>query len=181
MLAGAPCRAFGATPNHSDVCSAVSQVEELRARDASRGLKIAQALEGFISRKVVKQTVMTVVYGVTRYGGRLQIEKRLKEIDEFSKVWGSVNVPGGVLLLFLALALCAQKDGVASLSRISSAGELFSPTHSQRSRSSPQSAAPPCILLLHCLRHLLCEGGDIYHAKDAMTAWIHHNCTLISN
>lgn len=62
------------------------QVEEFRARDAETGLKIAQVLEGFISRKVVKQTVMTVVYGVTRYGGRLQIEKRLKEIDEFPKV-----------------------------------------------------------------------------------------------
>lgn len=64
----------------------VFQVEELRVRDAKSGLKIAQVLEGFISRKVVKQTVMTVVYGVTRYGGRLQIEKRLKEIDEFPKV-----------------------------------------------------------------------------------------------
>lgn len=64
----------------------VFQVEELRTRDAAKGLKIAQVLEGFISRKVVKQTVMTVVYGVTRYGGRLQIEKRLKEIDEFPKV-----------------------------------------------------------------------------------------------
>lgn len=62
------------------------QVEGFRARDAQNGLKIAQVLEGFISRKVVKQTVMTVVYGVTRYGGRLQIEKRLKEIDEFPKV-----------------------------------------------------------------------------------------------
>ncbi|NXE70186.1 RPOM protein, partial [Calcarius ornatus] len=67
-----------------DVYSAVAQqVEEFRKKDAERGLKIAQVLEGFISRKVVKQTVMTVVYGVTRYGGRLQIEKRLKEIDEF--------------------------------------------------------------------------------------------------
>lgn len=62
------------------------QVEEFRARDAEKGMKIAQVLEGFISRKVVKQTVMTVVYGVTRYGGRLQIEKRLKEIDDFPKV-----------------------------------------------------------------------------------------------
>lgn len=69
-----------------DVYSGVAQqVEELRAQDAERNLKIAQVLEGFISRKVVKQTVMTVVYGVTRYGGRLQIEKRLKEIDEFPK------------------------------------------------------------------------------------------------
>ncbi|CAG5864809.1 unnamed protein product [Menidia menidia] len=73
-----------------DVYSGVAQqVEELRARDAENGLKIAQVLEGFISRKVVKQTVMTVVYGVTRYGGRLQIEKRLKEIDDFPKdhIW----------------------------------------------------------------------------------------------
>ncbi|KAG7488005.1 hypothetical protein MATL_G00029600 [Megalops atlanticus] len=65
-----------------DVYSGVAQ-QEFRARDAAKGMKIAQVLEGFISRKVVKQTVMTVVYGVTRYGGRLQIEKRLKEIDEF--------------------------------------------------------------------------------------------------
>lgn len=60
-----------------------------RKRDAEQGVRIAQLLEGFIGRKVVKQTVMTVVYGVTRYGGRLQIEKRLKEIDDFSPV--SVN------------------------------------------------------------------------------------------
>ncbi|MCJ8737740.1 hypothetical protein PDJAM_G00027500 [Pangasius djambal] len=73
-----------------DVYSGVAQqVEEFRARDAAKGMKIAQVLEGFISRKVVKQTVMTVVYGVTRYGGRLQIEKRLKEIDDFPKeyIW----------------------------------------------------------------------------------------------
>ncbi|XP_033926597.1 DNA-directed RNA polymerase, mitochondrial isoform X2 [Melopsittacus undulatus] len=67
-----------------DVYSAVAQqVEEFRRKDAEHGVKIAQVLQGFISRKVVKQTVMTVVYGVTRYGGRLQMEKRLKEIDDF--------------------------------------------------------------------------------------------------
>ena len=49
-------------------------------------MKIARVLQGFISRKVVKQTVMTVVYGVTRYGGRLQMEKRLKETEEFPEV-----------------------------------------------------------------------------------------------
>ena len=35
---------------------------------------------GKINRKVVKQTVMTVVYGVTFVGGRLQIEKQLREL-----------------------------------------------------------------------------------------------------
>ncbi|XP_050995812.1 DNA-directed RNA polymerase, mitochondrial [Acomys russatus] len=66
-----------------------AQVEEFRLQDAKEGLKVAQVLEGFISRKVVKQTVMTVVYGVTRYGGRLQIEKRLRELSDFPQeyVW----------------------------------------------------------------------------------------------
>ncbi|XP_048354229.1 DNA-directed RNA polymerase, mitochondrial [Sphaerodactylus townsendi] len=73
-----------------DVYSGVAQqVEVFRKKDAEKGTKIAQVLDGFIGRKVVKQTVMTVVYGVTRYGGRLQIEKRLKEIEGFPQeyVW----------------------------------------------------------------------------------------------
>uniref|UniRef100_A0A8C9P788 DNA-directed RNA polymerase n=1 Tax=Spermophilus dauricus TaxID=99837 RepID=A0A8C9P788_SPEDA len=73
-----------------DVYSGVAaQVEVFRRQDAARGVRVAQILEGFISRKVVKQTVMTVVYGVTRYGGRLQIEKRLRELDSFPQefVW----------------------------------------------------------------------------------------------
>ncbi|KAK2507039.1 hypothetical protein MC885_017042 [Smutsia gigantea] len=73
-----------------DVYSGVAaQVEVFRRQDARRGLQVAQVLEGFISRKVVKQTVMTVVYGVTRYGGRLQIEKRLRELRGFPQefVW----------------------------------------------------------------------------------------------
>ncbi|XP_008835434.1 DNA-directed RNA polymerase, mitochondrial isoform X2 [Nannospalax galili] len=66
-----------------------AQVEESRRQDAEEGLRVAQVLEGFISRKVVKQTVMTVVYGVTRYGGRLQIEKRLRELSDFPQeyIW----------------------------------------------------------------------------------------------
>ncbi|KAM8940293.1 DNA-directed RNA polymerase, mitochondrial [Pelodytes ibericus] len=67
-----------------DVYSGVAQqVEEFRKRDARKGVKIAQVLDGLIGRKLVKQTVMTVVYGVTRYGGRLQIEKRLSELESF--------------------------------------------------------------------------------------------------
>ncbi|KAG9461794.1 hypothetical protein GDO78_015730 [Eleutherodactylus coqui] len=67
----------------------INQVEEFRKIDAKKGIKVAQVLDGFIGRKVVKQTVMTVVYGVTRYGGRLQIEKRLREMDSFPQkyVW----------------------------------------------------------------------------------------------
>lgn len=49
-------------------------------------MHIAQLLEGFIKRKLVKQTVMTVVYGVTRYGSRLQMEKQLKDNSDFPEV-----------------------------------------------------------------------------------------------
>jgi DNA-directed RNA polymerase, mitochondrial len=41
--------------------------------------KYAEMLLGKISRKVVKQTVMTTVYGVTFVGAREQIEKQLKD------------------------------------------------------------------------------------------------------
>lgn len=54
------------------------QVEKERLKDAAEGINIAQILDGFVKRKVIKQTVMTTVYGVTRFGGRLQIAKQLK-------------------------------------------------------------------------------------------------------
>ncbi|KAM4887990.1 DNA-directed RNA polymerase, mitochondrial isoform 2-T2 [Thomomys bottae] len=73
-----------------DVYSEVAQqVEVFRKQDMENGVQVAKVLDGFISRKVVKQTVMTVVYGVTRYGGRLQIEKRLRELNSFPQefIW----------------------------------------------------------------------------------------------
>ena len=60
-------------------------VEQLRSEDAKNGLEIARLLEGYINRKIVKQTVMTYVYGVTRFGAKLQIFKRLKETETFPK------------------------------------------------------------------------------------------------
>ena len=59
-------------------------VEEKRAADQADGSNsIAATLDGFVRRKVIKQTVMTTVYGVTGYGAKLQIAKQLKDIDEF--------------------------------------------------------------------------------------------------
>ncbi|KAK8776990.1 hypothetical protein V5799_029663 [Amblyomma americanum] len=67
-----------------DVYSGVAAlVERERKKDAADGLPIAKVLEGQIKRKVVKQTVMTVVYGVTRFGAHLQILKQLKDLDDF--------------------------------------------------------------------------------------------------
>lgn len=75
-----------------DVYSAVVVlVEARRHKDAENGLEIARVLDGFVKRKVIKQTVMTTVYGVTRYGARLQIARQLKDIDNFPKehVWAA--------------------------------------------------------------------------------------------
>ena len=41
--------------------------------------KTAQLLIGKVSRKVVKQTVMTTVYGVTFVGAREQIDRQLRD------------------------------------------------------------------------------------------------------
>uniref|UniRef100_A0A0K8SQM1 DNA-directed RNA polymerase n=1 Tax=Lygus hesperus TaxID=30085 RepID=A0A0K8SQM1_LYGHE len=79
-------------PEPQDVYSAVAAiVERVRAEDAANGVEVAQVLEGFVKRKVIKQTVMTTVYGVTRFGARLQIAKQLKDIDDFPKefVWNA--------------------------------------------------------------------------------------------
>ncbi|KAG5643187.1 hypothetical protein DXG03_001391 [Asterophora parasitica] len=64
----------------SDVYTHVgNMVEQVLAEDAKKGEKYAIMLQGQITRKVVKQTVMTTVYGVTFVGAREQIEKQLKD------------------------------------------------------------------------------------------------------
>ncbi|KAJ3359002.1 DNA-directed RNA polymerase [Allomyces javanicus] len=73
----------------ADVYTAVAtQVAELVAKDAAnpkcKEQHLAQLLDGHVSRKVVKQTVMTNVYGVTFIGARQQIQNRLKELKEFN-------------------------------------------------------------------------------------------------
>ncbi|GAB6031856.1 hypothetical protein CHUAL_010254 [Chamberlinius hualienensis] len=67
-----------------DVYTGVAQLVDIeREKDAANGVEIAQVLEGYVTRKVIKQTVMTTVYGVTRYGARLQILRQLKAIPDF--------------------------------------------------------------------------------------------------
>lgn len=63
-----------------DVYTGVADlVNEAVAKDAERGVPEAQELLGHINRKVVKQTVMTNVYGVTFIGAKAQVKNRLVE------------------------------------------------------------------------------------------------------
>ncbi|KAN0065347.1 DNA-directed RNA polymerase [Thecaphora frezii] len=47
--------------------------------DAAKGDRLAQLLQGKITRKVVKQTVMTTVYGVTFIGAKNQVMRQLAD------------------------------------------------------------------------------------------------------
>lgn len=62
----------------ADVYSAVATlVKEAIAKDVEHNVPAALALDGKITRKVVKQTVMTNVYGVTFAGAKKQVCKQL--------------------------------------------------------------------------------------------------------
>ncbi|CAH8472575.1 unnamed protein product [Heterobilharzia americana] len=67
---------------YSDV---VEVVEAQRRIDADSGNAVAKALEGFVRRKVIKQSIMTTVYGVTPYGATEQIRKQLRDLNDFPK------------------------------------------------------------------------------------------------
>ncbi|KAI0270564.1 DNA/RNA polymerase [Gloeopeniophorella convolvens] len=70
------------TDRPSDVYTYVGNMVEKRMREdleKDPNNQYAKLLVGKVSRKVVKQTVMTTVYGVTFVGAREQIEKQLKD------------------------------------------------------------------------------------------------------
>ncbi|TFK29098.1 mitochondrial RNA polymerase [Coprinopsis marcescibilis] len=70
---------LAASDRPSDVYTFVgNKVEMSIAEDAAKGNAYAKILQGKITRKVVKQTVMTTVYGVTFVGARDQIEGQLE-------------------------------------------------------------------------------------------------------
>lgn len=65
----------------ADVYSAVADlVKESIAKDLAEGSVFAKAVDGKITRKVVKQTVMTNVYGVTFAGAKKQVLKQLDSL-----------------------------------------------------------------------------------------------------
>ncbi|RMX70052.1 hypothetical protein KXD40_006709 [Peronospora effusa] len=62
-----------------ETASGTHKTELLKLLRQAHRKKCAQFLDGIITRKVVKQTVMTSVYGVTYIGARKQISARLHE------------------------------------------------------------------------------------------------------
>ena len=69
---------------------------------------------------MVKQTVMTVVYGVTFVGGRLQVEKQLKDIGLESELLfkASVYIVQGVFKSLTEIFTTARQIQVCCLETI---------------------------------------------------------------
>ncbi|KAK4044198.1 hypothetical protein C8A01DRAFT_31806 [Parachaetomium inaequale] len=85
----------------ADVYSAVAElVQEEITRDLADGNEFAQALDGKISRKVVKQTVMTNVYGVTFVGAKKQVQKQLDAL--YPNIESETGIGSTVLASYVA-------------------------------------------------------------------------------
>ncbi|KAF9546254.1 DNA/RNA polymerase [Agrocybe pediades] len=104
---------LAAADKPSDVYTYIShKVQKTVAEDAAKGVEVAQLLVNNISRKVVKQTVMTTVYGVTFVGAREQIEKQLKDRTDVpeEKCWGAASYLAKVLLATIGDTFKGAKD-----------------------------------------------------------------------
>lgn len=85
----------------ADVYSAVADIVKASvAEDAANGDPNALALEGKIKRKVVKQTVMTNVYGVTFSGARKQVLKQLDSL--YPTLQSDSGIPAMILASYIA-------------------------------------------------------------------------------
>jgi len=107
-----------------DVYSCVAAlVEQRRLTDAQNGVELARLCDGFVTRKVVKQTVMTIVYGVTSFGAKQQIEKQLRDLPAFPREHASQAARYLAALVFGSVGTLFQNtrkiqrwlDDVASL------------------------------------------------------------------
>jgi DNA-directed RNA polymerase len=73
------------SPSHrpQDVYTSVLELVENERQKEEENKEIAKLLKDKITRKTIKQTIMTTVYNVTFYGAKLQIQNQLEDIADF--------------------------------------------------------------------------------------------------
>ncbi|KAF5669411.1 DNA-directed rna mitochondrial [Fusarium heterosporum] len=85
----------------ADVYTAVADlVKESIAKDAENGIELGKNCLGKITRKVVKQTVMTNVYGVTFSGAKQQVCKQLDAL--YPNMFKETGIPNLVTATYIA-------------------------------------------------------------------------------
>ncbi|PSN62296.1 mitochondrial DNA-directed RNA polymeras-like protein [Corynespora cassiicola Philippines] len=81
-------------------------VSEMISEDAAKGQKMALFIDGKVTRKVVKRTVMTNVYGVTFMGAKVQVLDELKAMfPNFTPVPGVNDL--GLLAVYISKKIFA--------------------------------------------------------------------------
>lgn len=90
--------------------------------DATDGNQLALILKDKVTRKLVKQTVMTNVYGVTFIGARAQVQKQLDDMSSLSttrRTTAPTEIDNGVLASYVAKkifkALAAMFQGAHAI------------------------------------------------------------------
>ena len=138
----------------ADVYTAVAEAVKAKVReDAAAGNEVAKKLDGRLTRKCVKQPVMTNVYGVTYFGAKAQVRKQLEVIfpevqrhdkinlgmmsayvaDKIFKSLGSMF--GGAQAIQTWLGQCA--DRISSSLTLEQIHELLKPTEKGASNKKP--------------------------------------------
>ena len=74
----------------TDNLSKTSQVANLQKQtlhvyNAYKGFCFSLFYIHFVCCQVIKQTIMTTVYGVTPYGAKLQIQRQLEDLDGYPR------------------------------------------------------------------------------------------------
>ncbi|KAI9667612.1 MAG: DNA-directed RNA polymerase [Bathelium mastoideum] len=96
----------------ADIYTAVAEmVREQCAKDAAEGHKYANIVLDKITRKVVKQTVMTNVYGVTFIGARDQVWRQLEDLLPNLKNTVQICQCASYLAINIFKALSTMFDG----------------------------------------------------------------------
>ncbi|KAF1839411.1 DNA/RNA polymerase [Decorospora gaudefroyi] len=88
-----------------DIYTGVAElVKEMVAKEAAQGMPVATFINGYITRKVVKRTVMTNVYGVTFMGAKAQVQDELKSTFPNFRPTDKIRSLGSVAL-YVALKI----------------------------------------------------------------------------
>ena len=98
----------------SDIYTAVASIVKSEvAAEAAQGSEVARLLDGKLTRKVVKQTVMTNVYGVTFRGAKLQVKRQLQDLlPDFPQTYDmNLNIASSYIAQKIFKALSAMFSG----------------------------------------------------------------------
>ncbi|KAF2020103.1 DNA-directed RNA polymerase mitochondrial precursor [Aaosphaeria arxii CBS 175.79] len=151
-----------------DIYSGVAElVNEMVTEDAKNGVPAGVILDGKITRKIVKRTVMTNVYGVTFMGAKLQVLDELKEvITDLKAVQSKSN---GKIKTLHSLAIYVAKKIFLALGMIFNGAQEIQHWLGECGDRITCSLSPEQIRRLHDHANGVPAKVDARHSKTSRT------------